>query len=210
MFIYGLSMQGLEPKIPKEVADWIKERMVKYPLEVDFELNHSSIDTYTPENREQYQNLVRQYERFYNLRGPGVMAVTFPYLNESWYVKIMVGVDKEGKILDPNDPNYMEKYDGKRTNELRNEIAGLPSEDKIEKLQEGTVGEKRKEGDAALELPREYEEFFPDLEKTSEVTMSGEQYAELAKDPVVKKEFNRAISENDWETLRKLKNRKIH
>jgi hypothetical protein len=210
MYIFGLTMQDREPKIPKEVADWIKERMAKYPPEVDFQVDYSSIENFPPEQREPYEALVKKYSRSYNMRGNGVMAVTFPYLNESWYVKIMCGADKEGNILNPNDPLWNEKYDAQRTNELRNEIAGLPSEDRIEKVQEANLGEKRREDNPALNLPKEYEEFKPGMELTSEVAMSGELLSEMVNDPAIQEELNQAFAEKDWNKIRELKNRKIH
>ena len=210
MYIFGISMQNREPRVPKEVAEWIKERMEKYPPDVDFELNYAGLEAYTPEQRQQYQELVKKYSRFYKMRGIGVMAVTFPYLNESWSVKIIMGADKEGQFLDPNDSYWGDKYDVKRTDELRREIAGLPAEDQMESVMESNMGEKRREGNPALEMPREYVEFLPEMEKTSEVQMTGEQFAELANDPKTSEEFGRAIMEKDWETLKKLKSRKIH
>jgi hypothetical protein len=210
MIIFGLSLQHRDPKIPKEVADWLRERAAKYSKEVDFAVNYSGLESHTPEQVEQYRELVKKYSRFFNMRGPAVMSVTFPYLNESWNVKIIFGADKDGNVIPQGDPNMMEKWDHKKTNELRNEIAGLPSEDQIEKVQNENLGEKRREGEPAIDVPREYVEFQPEFKMTSEVSMSGEQYAELANDPATKDELSRAIYEKDWETVKRLKNRKIH
>ena len=150
-------MQNREPKIPKEIAEWIRERMAKYPPDVDFQIDYTTTEQHPLEQREQYQELVKKYSRLYFMRGTGVMSVNFLYLNESWYVKIMLGVDKDGKILAENDPLYNGKFDHQRTNQLRNEIAGLPAEDKTEKIQESTLGEKRDENNPVLETPKEYE-----------------------------------------------------
>lgn len=160
MYIPGLTMQDRDPKIPTEVAEWIKERMDKYPQGVDFELNYIGIEKHTIEQRQQYQEFVKKYSRFYTMRGIGVMSVTFPYFNESWNVKILVGADKEGNILNMDNAEvYNKNYDIQRTNQLRNEIAGLPGEDQIEKIQDAVVGQKRQHNEPFLEVPKEYVEF---------------------------------------------------
>ncbi len=217
MIIYGLTMQGKPEAIPKEVATWLFERNSRYP-NIDF-----TVDCWDPHPSqvEEFETVARKYSRLYSFwnkfvstRVSGVNVVGFPYLNERWSVKIVGGINQKGEIADL----IVDEVRKPLPAALRAEIAGLPITpelpSEVEKINENALGILRKEGDLPLERPTEMIPFPSDFKMTSEFSLSGEeiekfaQHAGLLLEPDIQKEAERALRAKDWETLKRLQNRK--
>jgi hypothetical protein len=218
MIIYGISMQGKKEEIPTEVAEWLIRRMEKYP-NVDFKIDQDEMIGLDPKQREQMLEQMKKFSRIFHPEHKtsgekGVLAVVFPYKNEIWRVKITGGLDDNGNIIGRSDPEFNEKIKRGLPAELRNEIAGLIEEKNVEKIQlgekEGPMAKVREEDEPLLSEPAEFIPFPSDMRWTSEVSMSGEQFNDLMEDPETKEQTKKALYEKDWDTLRELRNSKMH
>ncbi|MFH1559769.1 MAG: hypothetical protein ABIC19_04660 [Patescibacteria group bacterium] len=192
-------MQGKAEEVPKEVATWLLERNSRYP-NIDF-----TVDCWDPHPSqiEEFETTARKYSRLYSLNASlhGVLLVIFPYLRQSWNVKIVGGLDDKENIADRAKVENIKPL----SVQLRAEIAGLPKLEELEQISDEMIGLARKKGDEPLEKAIEMTPLPSDLRWTSEVSMSGEEFNELLSDPMTKKEAERAIWEKDWETLKRLK-----
>ncbi len=211
MIIYGLTMQGKPEAVPKEVTTWLLERNSRYP-DIDF-----IIDCWDPHPSqvEEFETAARKYSRLYSFNGPlgGVGQILFPYLSQSWSVKIVGGLDKKGEIADKSDPNYLENFGGPLPVALRADIVALPDFSTLEKVSDKVMAVPRKENEPVLNAPEELVSLPSDFKMTSEFSLSGEeiekfaQYVSLLLEPDIQKEAERAIRAKDWETLKRLQSR---
>jgi hypothetical protein len=207
MIIWGLSVQNKEPKIPKEVADWLKPRNAQY-ADIKFEISHGEVTGPQPQI-EAYLKQAEQYQKFYQMKGPGggVLSVSFPYKKEGWAVKIMGLLDKDGNIVN----TLTDETEGKDLKplppEMRNAIAGLPKEkDKIAELEQGGFAEVREANNPLKEKPEEMVEIEPDFRHESELTMSGAEFEQILKDPRMDKaELGKAFHEKNWEKIKHMR-----
>jgi hypothetical protein len=211
MIIYGLTMQGKNDLVPKEVAKWLVERNSRYH-KIDFEVN--CWEPY-PSEKEKLESTARKYSRIYGFNAPleGVGTVSFLYLSQSWIVKIIGGLDKKGEIADKNDPNYLDNFGGPLPVPLRAEIVALPDLSTLKKIEDKTMGILRKKNEPVLNVPDEMVSLPPDFRMTSELSISGadfEPFVEFApllqeEDPDIREEALRLYYKKDWESLRRLK-----
>ncbi|MFH1712432.1 MAG: hypothetical protein ABH846_04325 [Patescibacteria group bacterium] len=206
MVIFGLTMQGQKQEVPKVIADWLFERVKQYP-NIDFEINKRENIAVEQGEREAVEQMVRKFSRVYSMFGNtnGILHVIFPYLNENWTIKIIGGLDDEGKMVNRADPEYVQKVKQPLPAELRNEIAGVQNISELESLPNGTVAQLRAENELVLDKPKEFIPFIPELFYTSEVTMSGAQFKELLSNAEIKDQVISSIKDKDWEALNKLK-----
>jgi len=198
---------------PKEVAEWLVERNSRYP-KIDFEINCWEPH---PLEKEKLESTARKYSRIYGFNAPlgGVGEVSFPYLSQSWVVRIIGGLDKKGEIADKNDPNYLDNFGGPLPVSLRAEIVALLDLSTLEKIEDKAMGVLRKENEPVLNVPDEMVSLPPDFRMTSELSISGadfEPFVEFApllqdEDPNVRGEALRLYYKKDWESLRRLKER---
>lgn len=218
MIIYGLSMQGKKEEVPNDVAEWLVSRMEKYP-NIDFKVDHDEMISLDPKQRDEMLKQIKKFSRIFHLEHKtngekGVIAVVFPYQNEIWRVKITGGLDDHGNMVGRGDPEFNEKIKRPLPPELRNEIAGLTDEKNVERIQlggkEGPMAKVREEDEPLLDEPKEFVPLPADMRWTSEVSMSGEQFNDLLSDPQTKERIKQALYEKDWDTLRELRNRKMH
>ncbi len=227
MIVYGLTMQGKPEAVPKEVATWLIERNSRYP-NIDF-----IIDCWDPHHSqvEEFETAARKYSRLYYLTSPfsagnilNVLSVVFSYLKQSWTVRIVGAFnEKENKIATPEERTGSEE--GEREENIRSlplvlraEIAGLPTTPApelslptgMELISKNTAGVTRHEDETPLEKPTEMVPLPPDLRRTSEFSLSGEeiekfaQHAGLLLEPDIQKEAERAFRAKDWKTLKRL------
>jgi len=203
MIVYGLTMQEKPEVVPDEVAVWLLERNDRYP-NIEFNINCS--EPTSPEQVEEYKLGVR-YSRLYHMRGPAghVMSVTFPYANQSWNIRIVGGLTKDGKIANLGKDEDTTGL----TAQLRQEIAGLPDNtEKVHRSEDGwvTLGTPVAADEPSRKEPVEFIPLPADGRWTSELTMSGAEILDLVEGPVTerKEALVQAISEKDWETARRL------
>lgn len=212
MIVYGLTMQGKPEGVPKEVAAWLIERNSRYP-NIDFTVDCR--DSH-PSEVEEFESAARKYSRIYYLTAPfsagnvlNVLSIIFPYLKQIWIIKIVGGLDSEGKIADRTKTEVIKPLPV----QLRAEIAGLPTipglplPSEMERLNKENVVIIRRKDEPPLEKPTEMIPLPSDFRWTSEVTMSGEELSNLPKllsNPQTRDEILRAYSEKDWETFKRL------
>jgi hypothetical protein len=205
MIIYGLTMQEKPEAVPKEVAEWLRDSIARYP-NIDFEIDVHEISA---GGKAEYEAAIQKYVRAYDYAqkgGFGVTTVTFLYAPESWTVRIVGGKDKDGNIIS-RDANAETHPLGAK---LRAEIAGISNGSgllpALVPLSDETVAMPRN-GEPILERP-EMIPFSSDGRMTSEVSMSGGEFADLLNDPTTKEEAMRAIWAKDWPTIRRLRDQK--
>jgi hypothetical protein len=218
MIIYGTSMQDRNEEIPKDVAEWLINKIEKYP-NVDFMINHDEMIGLDNALRGQLAELMKGFSRIFiperKTHGKnGVRTVVFPYTNEIWRITITGGLDADGNIIGRSDPEISAKIKRNLPPELRNEIAGLDEIHTIDEIQldgRGALFAKaREEGEPLMNKPEELIPFPYDIKWTSEVNMTGEQFTNLMQDPETREQTRKAIEEKDWDSLRELRNRKMH
>lgn len=212
MIVYGLTMQGKLEAVPKEVATWLIERNSRYP-NIDF-----IVDCWDPHpsQKAEFESAALKYSRLYLFNGPlgGVGQVLFPYLSQSWNVKIVGGLDKKGEIADKSGHNYLENFGSPLPVALRAEIVAFPDSSMLEKVSDKVMAVPRKENELALNAPEKLVLLPSDFRWTSEFSLSGEeiekfaQHAGLLLEPDIQKEAERALRAKDWETLKRLQSRK--
>ena len=164
MISFGLTLQN-NNKIPKEVADWVQSRNQLFP-EIDFR-----IDGPHPVNNQNEKELIRKYSRFYSMfgGGNGVLNVTFPYLEETWSVRIIGSETDQAGNLTPLSA------------QKRNEIAEFDIA-RVEKL--GKIYGLSRQENSVKNKPTEYTIIEPDGRMTSEFSIKG-------------KDFQKAIDQRD-------------
>ena len=226
MIVYGLTMQGKTEEIPKEVATWLFDRDSRYP-NIEF-----IVDCWDPHSSqvEEFEATARKYSRLYHLKSPfsagnilNVSTVTFPYLKQTWNVRIVGAFnEKENRVATQeeragSEDGSREEYIRSLPLKLRAEIAGLsttptpslPAE--MERINRETAAVIRHKDETPLEKPTEMIPFSPDWRRTSEFSISGDEtekfveYAKLLLDPAIQKEAESAIRAKDWEKLKQLK-----
>ena len=135
--INELSMRGRLNFIPKEVKEWLVERDNKWS-DINFEINW----------QEPYQREKEDYERFakecslifyFHLRAGGVKYVSFPYIEERWFIRI------KGNALSAFS---------------KNKIANMPEESSLKVLADGIKGIRRSKDNPALCSPKEMVPFI--------------------------------------------------
>lgn len=199
-------MQDKPQQVPEEVAVWLLERNARYPM-IDFKIDYS--DYTNPETETARQ----KYSRLYNgtptgLPGHGVGTVSFLYLKESWFVRIIGGTDAEGNIADmsiPRDSDDVRRSVDGLSAEQRAEISDMPSLDSLDHIQERTYGLPRIPGEPVqdrgtlVDLPA-------DMFWKSDFQISGAELADLFHgQPTERKtEIIEALSRKDYETAKRL------
>jgi hypothetical protein len=207
MITFGLRMQDrFDKKIPKEVYDWVLKRNKNYP-NINFTINPQV----TPEeghDYEQYKKIITEYSLLYTLNNNfHVSDVCFPYLKESWFIKIIGIFDKDGNILDPNDPDYTDKAD-RPLGRLRNTIAGTENRKDIERIpieEAKLVGRQRMANEPILEKPTEMIELKPNMVMLSDFSATGKELKEMINNPIIRNEVLEAFEKKDWKNLKKYK-----
>lgn len=212
MITYGLRMQERADAIPKDVAEWLKERNALYP-NINFHVNcwepSSSEKTEWEENARKYSRIFVKDGGF----GWGISDVFFPYLDQVWAIKIIGLANEKGEILHPENSEYENGVS--LPPHLRFEIAGVPPVEMLEKFNH-SLGLPRKENEPVLKEPKEFVLFTPDGRWTSELLISGadfEPFVEFApllkdEDPNIREEALRLYYKKDWKSLRRLKERR--
>jgi hypothetical protein len=208
MIIYGTTMQGKYDAVPKEVAEWVQDRNARYP-KIDFKIEYEEPRA---EQMAEYGSIAKKYMRYYGF-GKGLFGVTdvfFPYLTQYWIIRIIGGVDKDGNIIDRDSPAFDNTALQPLGPGLRAEIAGIASGsgllDTLVAIGESAMGLPR--NGEALADPLELVPLTPDFRKTSELTLSGEEFSKLMNDPDTGDEAQRAVWAKDWETLKRLKEKR--
>ncbi len=203
MIIYGLTLQDKPQEVPEEVATWLLEQQARYPL-IDFQINYSNYsDAEIDDGR-------RKYSRSWNGKpneGFGPKGISFHFLRESWHINVVGGRDASGDIADlsiPPDSTDPRRSVAPLGARLRAEITTMPPLDKMEPLGEEGFGLLRTA--PAEERPLTMVSFPPDIFMTSELSMSGAEFADLLHgEPTERKtQIVEAVSAKDWEQARTL------
>jgi hypothetical protein len=211
-------MEGQKEEVPTDVAKWLINRMEKYPT-VDFTIDRDEMMGLDPQQQEQLAEQMKKFSRIFlpehkTSGEKGVLTVIFPYQNEIWRIKITGGLDAEGNIIGRSDPEINEKLKSPLPPKLRNEIAGLTEEKNIEQIQledkEGPMAKVREESEPLLNEPGEFVPFPAEMIWTSKISIHGEQFNDLTKDPEIREQTKQALYEKDWDKLRKIRNDKMH
>lgn len=202
MVIYGLTMQDKPHLVPKEVAEWLFDRVARYP-NIEFKIDMWEPHIQSEAERAEYEHQVRSYVRYCVLdnKNRGVSSVLFPYLSQGWQVRIIGGTDKDGNIIDHRAGLDTLPLRPK----LRAEIAGVDDATNLVES-DGFIGVPRR-GEDMPDSP-EFVAFEADGSMTSELSMTGKEFADLLSDPKTKDEASQAIWAKDWATLKRLKEQK--
>lgn len=206
MIIYGISMQDKPHQVPEEVAVWLLEQNVRYP-NIDFKIDYSEFaGAETEEVR-------KKYSRTWNgaptgLSGHGVGTVGFLYLRETWFIKIIGGLDAEGNIADMSiarDSDDPKRSIAGLSAELRAEISTMPPLEDLEEISEKLYGLPRKQGESVQERGTLIE-VPADMSWKSDFMISGAELADLfhGQPSERKTQIVEALSRKDYETAKRL------
>ncbi len=198
MIVYGLTMQGKKEEFPVKVVAWLLERNSLYLNTIDFTVDVHEV---SPEQAEEYKPIAQKYFQIFGLKNPGfgILHVSFLYGTESWSVKIVGGLDKEGNLADRSNQEVAMSLGAGR----RAEIADFDA--KAEKISENSFGLLRQPANPLKDKPKEMVSLPPDSRWTSEVSMTGAELGSLLSDPQTKEQAGHAIWQKDWQTLKCLK-----
>jgi hypothetical protein len=206
MIIYGTTMQGKDDVVSKEVAAWLRDRNARYP-KIDFKIDYWERPA---EQMTEYGKIAKKFVRVYGFgKQPffGVLEVRFFYLTQFWTVRIIGGVDKDGNIIDKDDPDTGTTEVKPLGPTLRAEIAGIANGSEffhtLVKVGSNALGLPR--NGEALADPSEFVPVVADFRKTSALTLSGAEFSKLMNDPDFADEAQRAVWAKDWKTLKRLK-----
>lgn len=198
MITLGSSLQNTD-EIPTEIAAWIVERDHLFP-DVNFIVEKYEIRDVDKPAEENGHRAIREkfvkvfYPRFKitDLKKFGVLQVSYLFGQETWTVRIVGGITKEGKVRHSLNIKEGEEIIG-LTPEMRDQIAGFRPEDY--ELQEHVsiqgdqkehhffYGERRTEKTPLIEYPLEKVSVEWDFRKTAVLSMSGKEFKEACKDP---------------------------
>jgi len=146
----------------------------------------------------------------YSISNLGVTTVTFSYPTQSWYVRIIGGVDSAGNIVSA----YTDAESaGPLPRDLRAKIAGLPKKTKVvsKSPDQTIVVDSTEKAGAPSETPPKVVPLTADVFWTSELSLSGEElerlteFESLLHSPTTREEAIRLFYKKDWSALRRLK-----
>jgi hypothetical protein len=195
MITYGISLQDRAHAVPEEVAVWLLERNALYPA-IEFKIERFDSES---------QEYARRYSRIYAVKPSGIDQVTFPYLAETWVVRIIGASDGNGNIVDLDTWVKGQPRDalGK---ELRAEISGVPLAEELEGIGDSAYGLPRGSDAPVEDRPSNLVKVSADIFWKSDFQISGAELADLFQGQSTdrKTEILRALSEKDYDKAKKL------